>query len=617
MTEPLIRTLADLPFHVSGRFPKSVLIRRCVGDRFVDRSSRDVFDEVRDLSLGLEGMGVQAGDRVAILSDSRPEWTITDLATLTAGAVTVPVYASLPAGQVGYILADAGARVVVVADDTQAAKVREERHRLPALETMVVMDPGPGEGGPGQIALADVVDRGHRRLMRENGLGRIYRERSQAIVPDALATIIYTSGTTGRPKGVMLSHHNFVANMVDVDQLIAITDDDTALSFLPLSHAFERMVVYLYLYKGATIAFAEAIDTLGRDMQRVRPTIMTGVPRVYEKLRARILDAVAAAPRVRQVLFAWAVGVGHAAASARLAGRRPGVLTRAQESIADRLVLSKIRARTGGRLRFVVSGSAPLGRDVAEFLYAVGLPVLEGYGLTETSPVLTATPSGAARLGTVGKALPSVELRIAGDGEILARGPNVMVGYYDNPEATAAVVRDGWFHTGDIGRIDAEGYLSITDRKKELIVTAAGKNVAPQPIEALLRRDPVVAEAVLVGDRRRFISVLLVPDYPNLEQRIALEGLASGSPGELVTREDIRGIFQQIVDRVNSGLARYERVKRFALLPAEFSVETGELTPTLKVKRRVVEGRWKDVVEALYTDAPEPTEDGPRTAAAS
>ena len=310
MTAPLIRTLADLPFHVAGRFPKPALICRCVGDRIVERSSREVFDEIRDLSLGLEDLGVRAGDRVAIQADSRPEWTIVDLATLTAGAVTVPVYATLPAGQVGYILADSGARVVVVEDEGQAAKVREERHRLPELETVIVMDPRPEGLQAGERSLAEVVDRGHRRLMNENGLGRLYKERGQAIDPDALATIIYTSGTTGHPKGVMLSHHNFVANMVDVDQVIAITDDDTALSFLPLSHAFERMVVYLYLYKGATVVFGEAIDTLGRDMQQVRPTIMTGVPRVYEKLRARIIDAVAAAPRVRQGLFAWAVSVG-------------------------------------------------------------------------------------------------------------------------------------------------------------------------------------------------------------------------------------------------------------------------------------------------------------------
>ena len=610
MTEPLIRTLADLPFHVAGRFPKPVLIRRCVGDRCEDRSSREVFDDVRDLSLGLEDVGVRAGDRVAILADSRPEWTITDLAILTAGAVTVPVYATLPASQVGYILADAGARVVVAEDDLQAAKVREERYRLPELETVIVMAPGAEGVQPGEHALAEVVDDGHRRLMRDDGLGRGYKERSQAIDPDALATIIYTSGTTGHPKGVMLSHHNFVANVVDVDHVLAITDDDTALSFLPLSHAFERMAVYLYLYKGASIAFAEAIETLGRDMQRVRPTIMTGVPRVYEKLRARIVGVVAAAPRVRQGLFAWAVGVGHAAASARQAGREPGLLTRAQEGLADRLVLSKIRARTGGRLRFVVSGSAPLGREVAEFLYAVGLPVLEGYGLTETSPVLTTTPLGAARLGTVGTALPRVDLKIADDGEILARGPNVMLGYYNNPEATAAVIRDGWFYTGDIGRIDADGYLSITDRKKELIVTAGGKNVAPQPIEALLKRDPLVAEAVLVGDRRRFVSVLLVPDFPTLEQRLAAEGLAPGRPDELVSREDVQKIFQPIVNQANAELASYEQVKRFALLPAELSVSTGELTPTLKVKRRVVEERWKDAIERIYAqDPPEKAEE--------
>ena len=604
MTEPRIKTLADLPFHVSGRFPKPALIRRCVGDRLEDRSSRQVFDEVRDLSLGLEGLGVQVGDRVAILADSRPEWTITDLATLTAGAVTVPVYASLPAGQVGYILADSGARVVVAEDEGQAAKVREERHRLPALETVIVMDPGTDGVQNGERSLADVVDRGHTRMMTEDGLGRTYKERSQAIDPDALATIIYTSGTTGHPKGVMLSHHNIVSNIVDADQRIGITDDDTALSFLPLSHAFERMVVYLYLYKGATVAFGEAIDTLGRDMQQVRPTVMTGVPRVYEKLRARILGAVAAASRFRQVLFAWGVGVGHAAASARLAGREPGLLTRVQEGLADRLVLLKIRGRTGGRLRFVVSGSAPLSREVAEFLFAVGLPVVEGYGLTETSPGLTLSPLGAVRLGTVGQALARVELKIADDGEILARGPNVMVGYYNNPEATATVIRDGWFYTGDIGRIDADGYLSITDRKKELIVTAGGKNVAPQPIEALLKRDPLVAEVVLVGDRRRFVSALLVPDFPMLAQRLAVDGRAPGNPAELASRDDVLRIFQSFVDQANSQLASYEQVKRFALLPTEFSIETGELTPTLKVKRRVVEERWKAAIEEIYAQSP-------------
>ena len=604
MAAPLIRTLAELPFHVAGRYPKPVLVRRCIGDTLVDRSSRELFDEVRDLSLGLESLGVGPGDRVAILSDSRPEWTITDLAILTAGAVTVPVYATLPANQVGYILAHSGARIVVAADEVQAAKVREERHRLPALEALVVIDVSP-DGGSDATSWIDIVERGHQRLMTEDGLGRQYKERAHAIEPDALATIIYTSGTTGRPKGVMLSHRNFVVNVVDIDAVVTVTDDDTALSFLPLSHAFERMIVYLYLYRGTTIAFGESFATLARDMQQVRPTVMTGVPRVYEKLRAGIVDAVAAASRARQGLFAWAVGVGHAAATARLAGREPGALTRLQLPLADRLVLSKIRARTGGRLRFVVSGSAPLGRAVAEFLFAIGLPVLEGYGLTETSPALTASPLEAPRLGSVGRALPSVQLRIADDGEILARGPNVMVGYYDNTEATAATIRGGWFHTGDIGQFDADGYLSVTDRKKELLVTAGGKNVAPQPIEALLKRDAIVAEAVLIGDRQRFVAALLIPDFALLEQRRS-GGVAGASREALVGRDDVRELFQPIVDRANSELASFEQVKSFALLPAEFTVEGGELTPTLKVKRRVVADRWKGVIEAIYAAPPPP-----------
>lgn len=616
MTEPDIRTLAELPFHVSGRFSKPVLTGRCAGEQVREWSNRQFFDEVRDLSLGLAALGVRPRDRVAILSDSRPEWVIGDLAALTAGAVTVPVYPTLPAGQVGYILAHSGARVVLAADEEQAAKVRASRGEAPGVEAVVVFDPAPpaaaapppnaaadaSEAGLKEYSLAEVIERGHRRLTTEEGLGRIYKERAQSVEPDALATIIYMSGTTGRPKGVMLSHRNFLANVVDVNRVIGISEDDTALSFLPLSHAFERTTVYLYLYNGATFIFAESLETVGRDMQQIRPTVMTGVPRVFEKLRARVIAAVAEAPRLRQALFAWAAGVGHAAAGARLAGREPGLLTRIKAPIADRLVLSKIRARTGGRLRFVCSGSAPLSREVAEFLYAVGLPVLEGYGLTETAPVLTVNPLGAARIGTVGPPLAQVKLRIADDGEVLARGPNVMMGYYEDPQATAECIREGWFHTGDIGRLDDDGYLSITDRKKEILVTAGGKNVAPQPVEALLKRDPLVAEAMLVGDRRPYVSALLAPDAATLEQRLAASGAASGSLDDLVGRDDVRALFQAVVDQANAELAGFEQVKRFALLPAQFSVDTGELTPTLKLKRRVVAERWRDAIDGLYQD---------------
>ena len=631
-----IRTLADLPFHVSGRYPKSVLIRRCRAEAadVLELSSREFFEQVRDLSLGLGALGVEAGDRVAILSESRPEWLIADYAALTRGAVTVPIYPTLPEAQVRYILADSGACAVVASDESQAAKVRAVWPELPELAVLIVVDraadvpsadaaaaggapmaeaeasgtapaaAGPTAGAPAaarreELSLADAAARGHRRLMDEEGLGRMYKEAAAAIPADRLATIIYTSGTTGEPKGVMLSHGNIVSNILASDSVIAVTDDDDALSFLPLSHAFERMVCCLYLYKGVTISFAESLDTIARDLQGVRPTTLTGVPRVYEKLHARIHDAVAQGPAVRRALFHWALGVGGAASSSARAGRRAPLTTRLQLGLATRLVLSKVRERLGGRVRFVVSGSAPLDVPVAEFLFAIGVPVVEGYGLTETAPVLTVNPLEAPRPGSVGVAVPGVEIRIAADGEILARGPNVMQGYYHKPEATAEVIVDGWFHTGDIGRLDEDGYLTITDRKKEIIVTAGGKNVAPTPIEAELKRSPIVAEAVLIGNRRPCITALLVPDFDALAHELGTPAGAEARE-DVAGRSDVKRRLEAVVAAVNADLPRHEQIKEFAALPAEFSIATGELTPTLKVKRRVVEERWGAAIEALY-----------------
>jgi len=395
----------------------------------------------------------------------------------------------------------------------------------------------------------------------------------------------------------MLTHANVVSNIVDGGAVVRVFPEDAALSFLPLSHAFERMVVYLYLYRGVTVTFAESLDTVARDLAAVKPTVMTGVPRVYEKFQARIREAVAGAPAVRRWLFHWAVGVGLRRARARLAGRSAPPWTRLGHRLADRLVLSKIRARLGGRLRFVVSGSAPLAAPVAEFFFAIGIPVVEGYGLTETSPALTVNPLERPKPGTVGPAIPNVELKIADDGEVLARGPNIMRGYYGKPEATAEVLRDGWFHTGDIGSLDADGYLTLLDRKKDLIVTAGGKNVAPNPVEAELKRSPLVAEAVLVGDRRPYVAALLVPDFAALAARA---GGGDASREAVVERPEVVALFDEVVEKANAGLARHERIKRWALLPAEFGVATGELTPTLKVKRRVVAERWSDAIERLY-----------------
>ena len=599
-----LKTLAALPFHFVGRHPKPALIRRCRGDAVEELSTQEFFDRIRDLGLGLGALGVEPGDRVAILSDSRPEWVIADLAALTAGAVTAPIYPTLPEAQVRYILADSGARVAVVADETQAAKVRAVWGELAHLSAMVIMDPAPegaaddeSASGREELSLAEATGRGHRRLMTEDGLGRKYKERATAITPDQLATIIYTSGTTGEPKGVMLTHGNVASNIVDGSSVVRVGDEDAALSFLPLSHAFERAVVCLYLYRGVTVTFAESLDTIARDLGAVKPTVMTGVPRVYEKFHARVHEAVAGAPAIRQRLFHWAVGVGLRRARAALAGRSASLATRLLHGLADRLVLSKVRGRLGGRLRFVVSGSAPLSTPIAEFFFAIGIPVAEGYGLTETSPTLTVNPLERPKLGTVGPALPNVELKIADDGEVLARGPNVMQGYYGKPEATAEVMRDGWFCTGDIGSLDDDGYLTILDRKKELIVTAGGKNIAPNPIEAELKRSPLVGEAVLIGDRRPYVAALLVPDFAALATRVDAE---SASRDELVERPDVVALFDEVVEKVNAGLARHEQIKRSALLPTEFGIATGELTPTMKVKRRVVAERWSDAIERLY-----------------
>ena len=608
MSESL-ETLAALPFYVAGRYPKPALVRRCRGEgaAFDELSSREFFERIRDLSLGFGVLGVEPGDRVAILAESRPEWLVADYASLTLGAVSVPIYPTLPAAQVRYILADSGARVVVASDEEQAAKVRSVWSELPGLAALVVMEPAqtaPPATEPDreELSLEAATERGHQRLMREDGLGRMFKEAATAISPDTLATIIYTSGTTGEPKGVMLSHGNIVNNIRAVDAVIHVEETDDALSFLPLSHAFERTAVCLYLYKGVTISFAESLDTIARDMQQVKPTIMTGVPRVYEKLHARIIAAGNEAPPVRRALFRWALAVGSERARAVFAGRTLALSARVMLAAADRLVLSKIRARLGGRVRFLVSGSAPLHPSIAEFLFAVGIPVVEGYGLTETAPVLTINPATAPRLGTVGPAVPGVELEIAGDGEILARGPNLMSGYYRKQQATDEVIVDGWFHTGDIGTLDADGYLTITDRKKELIVTAGGKNIAPTPIEAELKRAPIVAEAVLIGDRRQFIAALLVPEFEALRARLASPDGGHDDAAQIVERPEVIRLFDDVVQSVNAALPRYEQIKQFALLPAEFSVATGELTPTLKVKRRVVAERWSTVIDGLYAE---------------
>jgi long-chain acyl-CoA synthetase len=400
----------------------------------------------------------------------------------------------------------------------------------------------------------------------------------------------------------MLSHRNLISNLVAGRSVVPVDDEDVSLSFLPLSHSFERLVSYVYLAHGVTVVFAESMETIGRDMTLVRPSVMTGVPRVYEKFEARILERGRALAQPRRALFEWGMKVAMARGRTETTGGRVSGMLALETAVAERLVFSKIRETVGGRLRCLVSGSAPLPVAVAQFFHGIGLPITEGYGLTETSPILTANPPGAPRLGTVGKAIPGVEVRIAEDGEILARGPNVMIGYYNRPAETEAVLRDGWFHTGDVGTLDPYGYLTITDRKKDLLVTSGGKKIAPQPIEAILTRSPLVAEAVVLGDRRRFASALIVPNFSALEERLKHLGRPPAPRDELIRRDDVLALYQEIVEGANRDLSQFERIKRFRLLPREFSIDSGELTPTMKVKRKAVEKNWADEIEQLYRE---------------
>jgi long-chain acyl-CoA synthetase len=450
------------------------------------------------------------------------------------------------------------------------------------------------------MSLSSVIARGHAMLLDQWGVGRSFRDEARRVSPSDLATIIYTSGTTGEPKGAMLTHGNLASNLLASQTILRLGDDEVALSFLPLSHAFERMLAYVGLYNGVTIVFAESLETVGRDVLVVRPTIMTGVPRVYEKFESRIMQKGQDLPQPRRTLFHWGVNVARARARAEMNGRRPSGLLKLEAALAERLVWSKIRENVGGRLHTMISGSAPLPIEVAEFFHGIGLPITEGYGLTETSPVLTGNPPGAARAGSVGKPIPGVEIAIAPDGEILARGPNIMRGYYNKPAETAGVMRDGWFHTGDIGRLDGDGYLTITDRKKDLLVTSGGKKIAPQPIEAILKRSPLVAEAVVLGDRRKFAAALIVPDFAALERRLRDLGRPIDARESLVARDDVKALYDEIVDALNRELSQFERIKKIRLLPREFSIESGELTPTLKIRRKVIEQNWREPIEEIY-----------------
>jgi long-chain acyl-CoA synthetase len=593
-------TLCDLFYRSVDTFKKPEHLRYKRGGAWHAVSSAEFLRAVEELSLGLRALGLERGDRAALLSENRPAWAYADMATLCAGAVDVPIYPTLTASQVLYILKDSEAKLAFVSTPAQAAKVMEVKSQAPALRHVIGMEEG-ASFPPGVITLEEVRARGRAPLAASPAV----RESAAQVKPSDLATIIYTSGTTGDPKGVMLTHSNIVFNVkASTAAFDGLDQRDVALSFLPLCHIFERMAEYLMLHHGVTIAYAEGVDQVVANMAEVRPTLMCSVPRFYEKVHVRVREKVAGDPPWRQRLFAWALTVGGEYFRHRVDRTSPSPALRAKHLLADRLVFKKIRARVGGRIRVFVSGGAPLAKEVAEFFGAAGLTILEGYGLSETSPVIAVNIPDAMRPGTVGRPIPGVEVKIAPDGEILTRGPHVMKGYFRKPEATAAAIdAEGYFHTGDIGHLDPDGFLVITDRKKDLIVTSGGKKVAPQPIENRLKTNPLIGEVVIVGNRRNFPAALVVPNFESLEAWARAKGVPFKSREELIQRPEVVALYEQAIEEMTPDLAQFEKIKKIALLPREFTLEAGELTPTLKVKRRVVEEKFKDVIDRLYGGA--------------
>lgn len=566
-----------------------------------DISWAELAAQVEETALGLLDFGVEPGDRVAILSENRPEWVAADLAVLSLGAVTVPIYPTLTPEEVEQILLHSGARVVFASNPELLSKFV---HCQEALHLRGVLFDAPYRvAGPRVWWLGEL-----RGLGRTAGpeLRTLLEQRLQRMRPDDLASIIYTSGTTGIPKGVMLTHRNFLSNCAAVGPIFPIGEEDLTLSFLPLSHVFERMAGYYFILSvGATIAYAENIEAVPNNLLEVRPTMVIGVPRFYEKLHEGVQAAVRSSPPLRRRIFHWALRVGQERARRAMQGHPASGWLSLQHRLADRLVFSKLRARLGGSIRFCVSGGAPLPKSIGEFFYAAGILILEGYGLTETSPVVCANRPDRFRFGTVGPAIPGVEIRIAEDGEILTRGPHIMQGYYQNPQATAEVIdAEGWFHTGDVGGLSEDGFLTITDRKKDLLKTSGGKMVAPQHLEGLLKADPLIADCVVIGDRRKYVTALIVPNLEKVREFARFERMPAFDAQEMIRRPEVVDLLWQRVQAVNQRMATFEQVKKISLLAEPFAQGAGELTPTLKIKRRVVAERYAKEIEAMYLDAP-------------
>jgi long-chain acyl-CoA synthetase len=591
-------TLVELYEQVARDHPKPDSLNYKSDDRWHSISSNKMLERARNIALGLYCLGIRKGDRVALLSDSCVEWVLADQGCMFAGAIPVPIYPTLSAPQIAYIINDCSARALFVSTGAKLEQIKDAVRDSPSLTQFILFIDGDNTSEK-ILTLLELENRGHS-LSEQNP--ELINELGRASRPDDLATIIYTSGTTGEPKGVMLTHSNMVSNVIDSSNHLEFGERDRALSVLPLSHSFERQAMNMYLHHGMSVYFG-ALDSLGEYLREVHPTVFVGVPRIYEKILARVLDRAAAKGKLNAALVTWAIEVGRQWARLVTAHQRVPWRLSLKRRLADLLIFEKLRKAMGGRIRILVSGGAALSNDVALAFVGAGLPIVQGYGLTETSPVVTAGQLHDNRIGTAGKPIRNVAVRIAADGEIETRGPNVMRGYWHKPEATRAVFTDdGWFKTGDIGSVDSEGYLTITDRKKELLKTSGGKYIAPQPIEQLIKGSRFVNQVIVIGNGRKFPAALIVPDWEQMKSYATFKGLDLKTREEFCRDARIINLFERQIAARTQNLAQFEKVKRIALLDHEFTVENGELTPTLKIKRRVIDEKFREVIDGLYAE---------------
>ena len=593
---PLTKSFLDAVDRFAN--PRAQMYRTAEGWQSI--TAQEMLRRVAGLSKALGELGIKSGDRVAIFAPNCPEWHIADFAIQGVGAVTVPIYFNESPDRLVYILNDSGARIVFASGEAQSRKITECRDRITALEHVIAVAPLSDLHGE-TLRYATLIATAGDADVAE------YRKRAAEVDASQLLTIIYTSGTTGEPKGVMLTHSNVSSNVVDSLEAYDLSPKDVALSFLPLAHIYERTADYGYLFRGVPVAYVEQMEAVPQAFLEVKPTYAAAVPRFFEKIYANILDKGRHETGLKRKIFDWSLRVARESIPWRAYGKNPSLWTKQRWQIADRIVYSKIRAGLGGRIRYFFSGGAPLAPELSEFFWSINVPVLEGYGLTETAPVIASNVPKKNKVGTVGMPISHVQVRIADDGEIQVKGPCVMQGYFHKPDQSREVLSsDGWFSTGDIGRLDQDGYLIITDRKKELLKTAAGKFVAPAPIENLLKQSPFITNAIVVGDKHKFVSVLIVPNFAGIENEARKNNKDFQGPSQMILDPWVRDLLSREIERLTAPLAQYEKPKRFALLEQDFTFASGELTYTLKIKRRVIEDRYKDLIAKLYADLEEP-----------